>query len=1116
MRARLVGHGRINPVLWTVTSVAAVVDEGDDAVAHLNYDRQGNDPTELHIYLRPMTASELGVTPAEVAGSQDLNQTFQQSVIDSAAAATGVTTETQENGDIKVILAVGASNPFVITFPTVDNPAQQGDKFFGVYGYEPSQGVVTDPSAGFTINDTTGSVTVPTNITVPSFSDNTPHSGETEVVSGGTWNGQPTHRRFRIYRRSTGQGSSGFAVGAGGELTSAGTTSFSVLNVPIERPSSGRHVLVCIRGRTSGANNAVVNAAPFPGAVLVQTAGAVTARQQNGRESVEWWIGAYPEGNTINLTLSFSETMLRGMYAVFDLQDLSSVVAHDVVKTITPVGQTIGGALDIPAGGYGFVGVGSNSSGVWTFSGATLRKTHGWFGVASDDFATLQTDRSIVATYSIAMVVPTFCAVSFASAATGEASPIADSGFVPDTSFAYVLKDTDVGFEIEGREIARNAAGDSAEAVTGWLGPVQATPGVATPSNVTAPASSSGNPQVGVPLSHTLGVWTNDPTFFNVKVQQNISGTWTDIQEWLNVTAAQTYTPVAGNQGRTLRWGVAAGNTGGTAAYTFSAATAAVAAAPSGTLTNVTLSFDAVAPNAAANTLVGNWVGNGAISSVAFAPGGDAGGVFALNGLTGLKVGSVSPTFFNNASPKPAGMRHYTVSVIFNGNLQRNFDILPYFQKIQPTGGAGGSITDVTTMAAFRSALQADSTTPRIVRIPTSTTGVFHAGNSTAALIQSPCENLTVMGHRQVYAVHDGPIEFRGLPDDYTSESKNIRLFNLLCAVGGDLDGYSSYDNRDNIIIRNGDTIIVENITSFYSVDETVSIIGGAYRTPRNIRFHRCFFARGMHPGSRVYPQWHTEGAHAVGALMGDNAEQNLVFDKCVFSCFDRRHPLAALRSHGVLVQNCISNWFGNLLGNQANWGMGVYKRSATAGIVAGTVVFRGNILYHPNMATGTDLEKSYIRRGHIVLNTNNPYGPDDKLYVPEGTNHDNWARSGFGRPASSQVSYRITRQDVKDGGDATEAEKLIVVSEMPFRTEMDDELMPTSTLAEQQALWDDVWLKVGCRALDGSNNIIAGEDKVSQIQYNEQQRMISMEGRKGTYPSPENGLEVYPTTVPG
>lgn len=1124
MRGRLVSHGRVNPVLLSCAAVSAVVDEGDPAVWEITVNWQGNIPVEYSFYLRRMNASEMAVPPSDVAGQASLTSSFFQAALNSVAAMSNVTMEQTEFDDVKITLASNFVGPFVFTWDTVDDPSQQGDKFIGLFVHHPSQGVVTSPSAVITINDATAAPpTVLTNVTLPTFSDDTPHVGETEVISGDVWDGEPSHRRFRVYRRRTGQGSSSYAAGAGGDISGVSQTHFDITNIPILRPTPGRHALLCLKGRTVSVSNAFVVAAPFADAVLVQTPAAVTSRQQNTRETIEWWVGPYPEGNTLSLSFDWSALMVRCQYVLFDLQDPASLQAHAIVKGTNPLA---GASLAVPAGGSAFIAVGNNSSGSWNFTGVTLRKMHQWFSVASEDFAAEQAPLNIGVDYSGTLALGTMVALSFASAASGATETAVDSGFVQQPSYAHVLATTEEGFEIAPAVTARNAAGDSVEAVGAWIGPVAATPGVLQPVNVTVPAMNA-NPQVGVPITVPLGVWENDPVTYDVKVQENIASVWTDIAgaDWPGVTAAQIFVPAVGNQGRTLRPAVRATNTGGTSAYVFGPATNAVAAAPSGTLTDVTLSFNGIAPGAAEGTVVGLWQPKGGqISSVAFLNQGNAGGRFKFGTTVSLQAGATAPTFRDPSTSPQKAVREYDIAVRFNGTLDRTFTIVPNFSKVAPTGGQGGATTEVSTLAAFRTQIQTGATA-RIVRIPESFIGIFET-NSTAATadIQVGSKNFTVISHRRAWLNKDGPIRFDQPLTTDLGYAENIIFFNCLFGVGGDSPGYS-YTDRDNISMRHGKNVLWLNCTFLYGVDESASVLsapninnGILWNYCQDVRFSRCYFARPMVALGTT--PWHGETDHPVGLLIGEDNDMNLVVDKCVFSGFTERHPLISGRCIGTTVQNNLSVWHG-----ASTRGITMGRRNEHGPFGSGIV--RGNLIYN-NQLHRTDLtttQRNWIRQHHICFPPNYKALSPDKLYIPEGTDHDNWVLPRWDRPSS--LGNRIVRADI--GGGELVNQSIYpfapsIATEEPFHTAMDDELMPTATLAQQQTLWDDVWLKVGCRELDGSDNIIAGLTNANQIQYEDQVDKIARNGAKthcipdgrGLTPTAGTPLATWPTTVPG
>jgi hypothetical protein len=160
-------------------------------------------------------------------------------------------------------------------------------------------------------------------------------------------------------------------------------------------------------------------------------------------------------------------------------------------------------------------------------------------------------------------------------------------------------------------------------------------------------------------------------------------------------------------------------------------------------------------------------------------------------------------------------------------------------------------------------------------------------------------------------------------------------------------------------------------------------------------------------------------------------------------------------------------------------------------------------------------MDQSLVRLRHISFAHPQHFVAPNKAYIPEGTDHDNWALGDFARPvALGGAGYRITRADLIASAIDPVRSAPSVVTTPPFETAMDTELMPTDTVARQQALCDDVWLKVGCRELDGSDNIVPGLNKANQIQYDEQTRQLATRGASPTYPTPQTVQ--YPSTVPG
>jgi hypothetical protein len=137
------------------------------------------------------------------------------------------------------------------------------------------------------------------------------------------------------------------------------------------------------------------------------------------------------------------------------------------------------------------------------------------------------------------------------------------------TSQTYVPVAADVGHALEVQETASNAAGPGAPV------PSQATARVIAviPANI-APPTITGAAQQGQTLTEHNGSWTNEPTSFTYQWQQ-CDGSGNNCVPISGATT-QTYGPLAGDLGHTIRVQEAASNAGGTSSPATSVATAIV------------------------------------------------------------------------------------------------------------------------------------------------------------------------------------------------------------------------------------------------------------------------------------------------------------------------------------------------------------------------------------------------------------------------------------------------------------------------------------------------------------------------------------------------------------
>jgi hypothetical protein len=138
-------------------------------------------------------------------------------------------------------------------------------------------------------------------------------------------------------------------------------------------------------------------------------------------------------------------------------------------------------------------------------------------------------------------------------------------------SQTYIPVAGDVGHTLRVLETASNAAGPGSPATSGATGVLVAAP---QPPVNTSPPTISGAAQQGQTLTESHGAWSNSPTAYAYQWQRcDASGSNCTA---ISAATSQTYIPVAGDVGHTLRVQETASNAGGAGSPAASAQTAAV------------------------------------------------------------------------------------------------------------------------------------------------------------------------------------------------------------------------------------------------------------------------------------------------------------------------------------------------------------------------------------------------------------------------------------------------------------------------------------------------------------------------------------------------------------
>ncbi|MFI4977304.1 MAG: hypothetical protein ACHQC8_01280, partial [Solirubrobacterales bacterium] len=138
------------------------------------------------------------------------------------------------------------------------------------------------------------------------------------------------------------------------------------------------------------------------------------------------------------------------------------------------------------------------------------------------------------------------------------------------TASTYLLVGADVGATLRVSVIASNGGGESTPATSAQTAAVAAQP---RPQN-SSPPTIMGTAQQGQTLTEAHGTWTNEPTSFAYQWLQ-CDGSGTNCAPISGATS-QTYVPVAGDIGRTIKVQETASNAAGPGSPATSSATAVV------------------------------------------------------------------------------------------------------------------------------------------------------------------------------------------------------------------------------------------------------------------------------------------------------------------------------------------------------------------------------------------------------------------------------------------------------------------------------------------------------------------------------------------------------------
>lgn len=174
-------------------------------------------------------------------------------------------------------------------------------------------------------------------------------------------------------------------------------TTYTFATQAIGTASADRYVLVC----TATRGTAITVSSMTIGGVSA----ALVRRQQNGNNTLEWWIALVPTGTTASIVVTWSAGALRCSIGVWALTGLQSTTATANAVDITLSGNDLSLSINVSAGGACFAAAFDPGVKTFTWAGLTERfdiaTEAQQFSGASLDFAAAQTGLTVTATESV-------------------------------------------------------------------------------------------------------------------------------------------------------------------------------------------------------------------------------------------------------------------------------------------------------------------------------------------------------------------------------------------------------------------------------------------------------------------------------------------------------------------------------------------------------------------------------------------------------------------------------------------------------------------------------------------------------------------------------------------
>ncbi len=1050
---------RVQPsVLWTLAVDDATVDEGTPLTFTTTINRQGSPAQELTAYFRiPSAVGNDLITANEADFASSLVDDF----ITAVAATTGATLIILGANDLTVLFSDAWNGTFSVMRTPLNNPALQGDKHTALELYRVNQGAISVGAVLATITDTTLDTSVPENTTAPSLSDTTPAVGSAVLGSDGAWSHNPTSY-IRKWQRQVSVAATPVTF----------TDNFNRANEVLTTSPNWLHEAGTV-DHLVVASNALSTGAGVGTIALYAAAGevnhAIQFKVKTSSGPRERGIIKYVDANNY-IALEVSKTLAA-----------DGIRALVIVGGVTSTTHTFSTSPRVFGETYYLECVGN----VLTFKrNGVIQGTPYTLSAPEQAALAAATDRGIgtAATGGVGnvddLVVTDFVA----------GSPLAED--IPDAvAQSFTPTSSQLGLPIRFGSLASNSNGPATEyAFSAWSSNVEAAPAVELPVNTVAPSTSTADPQVGVTISGNLGTWSNNPTSFEAKWQEQIAAVWTDIAGATSVD----YLPVAANIGNALRFAVRATNAGGTTAYSFSAATNAVIDVPVADATDASLGPSygpSVLRNAAEDTLVGVITADGTLHTVEIIGTGDYSSRFKIvespPGTFSVLVAATAPDFlrpaainiFSRTAQNPHSI--YSLPLRFNAARPAPFDKTFPIRRKEPdlaaviTGGAGGSESSANSAATIfsTSGLLGTGSTTRIVHVPDHNVhGIFKHSPTTPNAKEDGRSNCTYVGH-------PGGVlrQGRGLQKKVGS---NVIYQNIPFLAGGHQSTPEQYSLIDTIEFGNmvaGETNVVRLLRFFhtqhyYSLDELFSGIGfGPY--PKEFLIDYCDFSVALH--DRRQP---SNIPHPYGPLF-HTYSSDLVMHHNLFAGSPMRMPRYTNITSGVVKNNVIFPRSTNLSGHSV---ISLAGGSGPSAAQEETIEVAGNIIIPDTTVSYATLVQMIV--GLLDLTANGLNKINLNIGVPGKENFIVKMVNG-----SPDFANAIPLSDVnirKQGFTST----LGMITNTPaFDSVSDHDYQVTNTPADLEAIYDEVMDNAGSRKQVGNvytGDFISGDLALNHVGY--------------------------------